>query len=285
MALGEPALGDFPSGGAVDDWNDQVRRAWEDNAAWWHETVGEGDRFHELLIYPAVEELLGTIKGETVLDVGCGNGNFARRLSRLGAHVHGIDFSEQLIKQARSSTPDADSLTFDVVDATNVDSLRKVRTHRFDAVVASMVLHDMADISLLLTTIGTALRPVTGRFVCALPHPCFNSTRVTWFEERSFGADWSRIQGVTVTSYLRPFVDHTRIKPSQPTPTPVFHRPLSLLVGMCCRAGLMLDAMVEPGPHSALEIPAAWMLQLDVPLFCITRWRPAPPAATVSDSY
>jgi SAM-dependent methyltransferase len=43
------------------------------------------------------------LKGATVLDYGCGNGNFSMMLAARGARVFGIDISPKLIEQARVS--------------------------------------------------------------------------------------------------------------------------------------------------------------------------------------
>ena len=55
------------------------------NAAFWDERMGEGNDWHRLLIAPAQERLLALQRDELVLDVACGNGQFARHMARLGA--------------------------------------------------------------------------------------------------------------------------------------------------------------------------------------------------------
>ena len=48
-----------------------------------------------------IHRLLGNVGGKTVLDVGCGGGQDALVLSKLGAHVTGIDLSAGAISVAR----------------------------------------------------------------------------------------------------------------------------------------------------------------------------------------
>lgn len=43
----------------------------------------------------------GSIKGRSVLDLACGNGNYTRYLKKQGASVVGVDLSEEMIKLAR----------------------------------------------------------------------------------------------------------------------------------------------------------------------------------------
>jgi len=46
--------------------------------------------------------LLGEIRGRNVLDVGCGDGDFAVELWRRGASVTGIDASPEMVEVARA---------------------------------------------------------------------------------------------------------------------------------------------------------------------------------------
>jgi len=72
---------DFP------ELNAETHEIWEQNAGWWDATTGEGNHWHRSLIAPAVERLLAIQPAERVLELACGNGQFARRLASLGAQV------------------------------------------------------------------------------------------------------------------------------------------------------------------------------------------------------
>ena len=68
----------------------------------------EGNRHSKELVWPAQERLLGLRRGESVLEVACGNGNFARRMARAGAKVVASDFSETSsiwLRLEQSKTP------------------------------------------------------------------------------------------------------------------------------------------------------------------------------------
>ncbi len=61
---------------------------------------------------PRMLAMLGEVRGRNVLDLGCGEGGYARELAKRGAAVTGVDGSARLIEVARSrSTPLVMSIT------------------------------------------------------------------------------------------------------------------------------------------------------------------------------
>src|SRR5258708_27331174 len=82
----------------------ETQEIWEQNARWWDANMGEGNSWHRSLIAPATERLLGIRAGERVLELACGNGQFARCLASLGAHIVACDFSPAFLDCARQRT-------------------------------------------------------------------------------------------------------------------------------------------------------------------------------------
>jgi 2-polyprenyl-3-methyl-5-hydroxy-6-metoxy-1,4-benzoquinol methylase len=54
-------------------------------------------------------------KNKWILDFGCGAGNMALALNSIGYHVHGIDFSEHVLKIARSKTDQISNKTSEII--------------------------------------------------------------------------------------------------------------------------------------------------------------------------
>lgn len=46
-------------------------------------------------------------RNQTILDVGCGPGNYCKFLSEAGFNVTGVDYSEEMIKRAKKNAPKA----------------------------------------------------------------------------------------------------------------------------------------------------------------------------------
>src|SRR5258708_39754800 len=99
------AMGGKSMAGDADDLRALTRETqeiWDRKAEHWDARMGEGNAFQLHLVGPAAERLLAIQPGETVADIGCGNGVFARRLARLGAFVVASDFSPRFIERARA---------------------------------------------------------------------------------------------------------------------------------------------------------------------------------------
>jgi 2-polyprenyl-3-methyl-5-hydroxy-6-metoxy-1,4-benzoquinol methylase len=262
---------DFP------DLRDATREIWEKNAEWWDARMGEGDRWHRVLIAPSVERLLNPQPGEAVLDLACGNGWFARRLAALGVHVVACDFSPLLLQCARArSTEYHERIDYQALDLSDQEQLAAIGTSQFDAAVCNMGLMDMASITPLLKALHRALKP-GGRFVFSVPHPCFNSNGSTLLAERDdYRAETGQMTfGVRVNRYLSLTPEKASFAGGQPSPHYYFHRPISTLLRSCFAAGFVLDGLEEPAFAPTSESPhvLSWTHCRDIPPVLVGRLR------------
>lgn len=65
--------------------NERAREAWNANARFWDERMGDGNDFFNSRIWPSVDKLLCPQPHEVLLNVACGNGITSRRLAQNGA--------------------------------------------------------------------------------------------------------------------------------------------------------------------------------------------------------
>lgn len=90
---------------------------------------------------------------DRVLEIGCGTGGMAIRLAPGVSQWIATDFSDEMVRIARSK-PAGDNLTFTVADAADA-----LDDGPFDAVCAFNVLHLVDDLPGMLASIHANLRP------------------------------------------------------------------------------------------------------------------------------
>lgn len=253
---------------------------WNANADFWDARMGEGNAFHKLLIEPTQLALLNLQPGERVLDIGCGNGQFARKMASLGADVTAIDAAERMIANARrrTATDNGDGrISYGVVDAADEAAMLALGEGGFDAAVCTMALMDIAAIAPLAAAVKRLLTP-RGRMVFSVMHPCFNSTEgfTKVMEQDERGGIRSERLSVKITQYIRPHAHKGLAMLGQPLPQNYFHRPLSALLGAFFAAGFALDDIEEPVfPDSEPQgDPLSWLMYRDIPPVLIVRLVP-----------
>ena len=248
--------------------NLETRQAWDANAAYWDEKMDEGNDFVNLLEWPAILRLLDPQPGQRILDIATGNGLTARRLAGLGAQVSAFDFSEELVKLARTRTAPDQNIKYYVLDATDEAALlgalgasgtsgtsetsgtsKTPKTSPFsapfDSALCNMALFDMADIEPLFHVLPSLLKP-GGGFVFSLTHPAFNNTSsVHLAEEMDLDGQILTAYSLKVSRYLTPHQAHGAALRDQPRPQLYFERPLQYYFNLGFRNGFVLDGFEE----------------------------------------
>jgi 2-polyprenyl-6-hydroxyphenyl methylase/3-demethylubiquinone-9 3-methyltransferase len=119
---------------------------------------------HSYIWPPVLRRLSHLPAGSRVLDAGCGNGTFARRLASLGFDVCGIDLAESGIAQARRLSPGS---RFEI--ASVYDDLGELFGRPFDAVVSLETVEHLYDPRTFVGRVRDGLRP-GGLFVVSTPY-------------------------------------------------------------------------------------------------------------------
>ncbi|HVM71253.1 MAG TPA: class I SAM-dependent methyltransferase [Anaerolineales bacterium] len=244
--------------------NEETRQAWNTNAAYWDEKMGEGNDFVNLLEWPAILRLLEPQPGQHILDIATGNGLTARRLAGLGAQVTAFDFSEELIQLAKARSTPGLPIRYLVLDATDASallaSLAGSPHSSFPSALCNMALFDMADIEPLFHVLPRLLEP-GGRFVFSLTHPAFNNTSsVHVAEEMDLEGQIVSTYSVKVSRYMTPSQAHGAALQGQPKPQLYFERPLQYYFNLGFRNGFVLDGFEEcafPPGHPQSK-PLSW---------------------------
>jgi SAM-dependent methyltransferase len=126
---------------------------------------------NEVIEQPAMLALLPEVKGQNVLDLGCGAGEFCRRLSALGAEsVIGVDISRKMLELAQKENSPG------VVYQNTAMEDCEFPSGAFDLVVSSLAFHYVKDLGSLFHNIRTWLKE-SGTLLFSMEHPVTTSSQ------------------------------------------------------------------------------------------------------------
>lgn len=123
------------------------------------------------IIFPAIMEQLGNVKGKRILDYGCGDGRLSRKMAESGAGVVGVDTSPSMIKVAQKKTKQKDVSYLHMQE----NNLQFLSNGSFDVVVANLVfmmIQSKEEIEQSMKEMHRVLKK-DGRIIYSLTHPCF----------------------------------------------------------------------------------------------------------------
>lgn len=210
---------------------------WDDVAEWWSDEAGESGVWHqEHDIDPVMLKAIGTVRGKKVLEIGCGNGYFARMLARVGAKVTAIDVSPKFIRIAREQErTERLGVRCYVRDAAD---LKGIRSGQFDLIVSNMAL---MDIPRFRQAIREASRVVKrgGRFVFSIVHPLYSD-----WQHESVTYNGRRYFARILKKYLSETADD-RSHWKNGHATVHYHRPMQSYVHALRDARLLVKDMFE----------------------------------------
>lgn len=169
---------------------------------------------NDTLERPLMRELLGDVRGQHILDLGCGTADFGLELLAAGAASYlGVDGSRNMVAQAEVAlrgTPGR-VLRCDLQEWDPPEASRS-------RVCARLVLHYLPTLGPVFEKVHRALQP-GGLFVFSVEHPVITSfeeayvddrPREAWLVDRYFatGRRVTQWMGAEVVKYHRTVEDH-----------------------------------------------------------------------------
>ena len=103
-------------------------------------------------------DTLSTLRGKTVLDVGCGGGILAESMAQRGASVLGIDLASKPLGVARLHALESDMRALDYREVA-VEALALERPASFDVVTCMEMLEHVPDPSSVVRACGSLVKP------------------------------------------------------------------------------------------------------------------------------
>jgi ubiquinone/menaquinone biosynthesis C-methylase UbiE len=216
--------------------------AWDKYATLYDKVQGEtGDIAHELIYDPQINQLVGDASGKRVLDAGCGNGCWSRRLAKQAKSVIGIDYSTELIKIAQTKQ-NPDNVSYQVQDLTGELDFGR---GSFDLILSSMVLHYIPSIELTVSQFSKLLAD-SGEAVICVQHPMYQYH----YRAQALAGKQSAVFPRTVSYFQR--IPLTQVTLFGKMELPTYNRTLEDYVTTFIRHNFVLTGLHEPQFSEAL---------------------------------
>lgn len=142
-----------------------------------------------------IERLLAGVTldaSSTVLDIGCGTGNYGDVLQRITqAHVYGLDQSQGMLAQARLKNAQVEFCHGDAQRLPFTDAF-------FDFVYMTDVIHHVADMARLLAEMGRVLKPDGRACVVTQSHAQIARRPIAQFFPETVTVDRARYPDIPV---------------------------------------------------------------------------------------
>jgi len=244
---------------------DTSTRSWNAIADDWIAHADTND-YRQHYLMPRMVAMLGDVTGKSVLDIGCGEGGYARELYRRGARVTGVDGSARLVEVARERAA-AEGVDASFVVA-NANALESIAPAAFDLVVAAMSLMDVEDYD---GAVGEAHRVLRGggELLMSITHPCFSAPVSEWVRDGT-GA----LQTFAVDRYFDRVAWDSMITPAFRAPVVRRHRPLEDFMRSPIAHGFVLREFCEPSvTDDELKQSRRFLKLARIPYFLFMRWQ------------
>ena len=240
--------------------NQVANTIWERISGPWDDDFGpDGNQHNTYITDPVTDRLLDLKPGETVLDIACGAGRYARRMAENGATVVGVDRSAEFLRRASANSEKAGvDADFKRVDATDFDQLIALGEEKFDAINCTMGLMNIASLTPMARALTRLLKPA-GRFVFFVAHPVFGRPNARRTIEDDHRTGTSR-HTITTWDYLDGTPDRGFSLRNQAEKQYFFDRPIGMLLNVFFEHGLVLDRLEEPVFPAEVEArrPTGW---------------------------
>ena len=225
---------------------------WDVIADWWRGEVSDDPVYRED-VAPMLHRLMQPAAGP-VLQLGCGDGQWLRRLGPGMGRVFGCDRSERLLRDASAVDP---------VVLCELPHLAWLQEGSIDAAFSVFVVDLVEDIDVFFAEAARVVAP-TGSLVVIINHPAFTAPGSGPFMDPDRDVFWRW------GDYLE---RGTSLVPAGPGAVTMYHRSTGDILTSAARAGWHLEEMAEaPLGPAAIEREPSYAGQEGIPRFLGVRW-------------
>ena len=217
------------------------KTSWKAVSGWYDSIVGEkGHYYHREVILPNVLRILDLKKGDSLLDIGCGQGVVTRHIPKHIDYV-GIDIAQPLLDAAKQyhSSPSHQFIHADLTRAWPLSNHPP-----FSHAVCILVLQNIEDPDRIFQELSHVLLD-GGRAIFVINHPYFRIPRQSrWSTDEATKAQTRELFSY-MTPQRIPITTHPGRQLAETKTTWSFHVPLSEYTAMSQAHGFVIETIEE----------------------------------------
>ncbi|WP_397538089.1 class I SAM-dependent methyltransferase [Rummeliibacillus pycnus] len=194
-----------------------------------------GVTYNDFVEQPAIKSVISALDDKCILDLGCGNGKFAKYCAENGASkVLGVDISRNMIESALKEN-NHEKIEYICMPMEDLEILNQ----KFDIIISSLAVHYIEDYSTLIEKVSNLLNN-NGEFIFSTEHPIVTARKEMDNWEKDL--DGNRLHWA---------LDHYQEEGKREQHWYVdgvikYHRTISTLINTLINNGLVLEKIIEP---------------------------------------
>lgn len=194
-----------------------------------------GVTYNDFVEQPAIKSAIPTLKGKSILDLGCGTGHFAKYCIENGAtKVTGVDISKNMIEQARKENGH-EKIEYICKPIEDLE----LYNLKFDLIISSLAVHYIEDYSKLIVKVRNLLNK-HGKFIFSTEHPIATARKElnNWVKDSEGNkSHWA------LDNYHE---EGQREHNWHVDGVVIYHRTISTLVNTLIDNGFIIEKIIEP---------------------------------------
>lgn len=237
--------------------------SWGKVAQWYDKHLEDDNTYHAQVVAPNLLRVVDLKENESLLELGCGQGFFLEKFSKISKKVFGVDLGKELIEIAKNKIPGVKFFTG------NAEDPKILKGETFDVITIILALQNMKNLDAVVSNLDRLLNN-NGKVVLVLNHPTFRIPK-----ESSWGIDGDKkVQFRRIDTYMSEMETKIDMNPGKLLSnkfTITYHRPLQVYSKAFAKAGFAITKIEEWISHRKSEKgPAAKMedsARKEIPLF------------------